>query len=29
MRCNECITEMHKLNAIVKAGAADIEVSEE
>ncbi len=29
MRCNECITEMHKLNAIVKAGAADFEVSED
>ena len=29
MRCNECITEMHKLNAIVKAGAAEYEVSED
>ena len=29
MRCQECITEMHKLDAIVKAGAAEIEVSTE
>ena len=26
MRCDECITEMHKLNYIIKAGAAEVEV---